>query len=195
MTDGIKYLEDSPEGTFDVIVVDSSDPVGPAEVLFKRPFFESLHRVLRVGGVICTQAESLWLHLDIIKARRHAAVRATAGCRNAMHTRSYPPPPPLLLWDSAAHRQHGIFSALVRSQALASMCSEVFRGGSVSYAYTTIPTYPSGQIGFMMCSKGEKVGFRQPKQNVPAVPKKGSGLEPIRSVKREGRSTCREVQC
>jgi spermidine synthase len=30
---------------------------------------------------------------------------------------------------------------------------QIFEGGSVSYAYTTIPTYPSGQIGFMLCCK------------------------------------------
>jgi hypothetical protein len=31
-----------------------------------QPFFEAMHRVLRPGGIICTQAESLWLHMDII---------------------------------------------------------------------------------------------------------------------------------
>lgn len=34
--DGIKYVQDAPEGHFDIIVVDSSDPVGPAEVLFQK---------------------------------------------------------------------------------------------------------------------------------------------------------------
>jgi len=28
-------VEDAPEGSYDVIIVDSSDPVGPAEVLFE----------------------------------------------------------------------------------------------------------------------------------------------------------------
>ena len=32
----MKYVADSPENSFDAIIVDSSDPVGPAEVLFKR---------------------------------------------------------------------------------------------------------------------------------------------------------------
>jgi spermidine synthase len=34
--DGIKYVQDSPPDTYDLIVVDSSDPVGPAEVLFEK---------------------------------------------------------------------------------------------------------------------------------------------------------------
>lgn len=34
--DGIKFVQDAAEGTYDLIVVDSSDPVGPAEVLFQK---------------------------------------------------------------------------------------------------------------------------------------------------------------
>jgi hypothetical protein len=35
ITDGIKFVQDAPEGGYDAIIVDSSDPVGPAEVLFE----------------------------------------------------------------------------------------------------------------------------------------------------------------
>lgn len=34
--DGIQFVQDAAPGTYDVIVVDSSDPVGPAEVLFQK---------------------------------------------------------------------------------------------------------------------------------------------------------------
>jgi hypothetical protein len=34
--DGIKFVQDSEEGSYDAIIVDSSDPVGPAEVLFEK---------------------------------------------------------------------------------------------------------------------------------------------------------------
>ena len=54
--DGIKFVQDAAEGTYDVIVVDSSDPVGPAEVLFQEPFFQYMHRALAPGGIVCTQA-------------------------------------------------------------------------------------------------------------------------------------------
>lgn len=52
---------------FDVIICDSSDPVGPAQVLFEQPFYTAMHRALRPGGKVSTQAESMWLHLDLIK--------------------------------------------------------------------------------------------------------------------------------
>ncbi len=58
-----------------------------------QPFFEAMHAALKPGGIVCTQAESLWYHMDIIKG-------------------------------------------------LANMCTSVFEGGRVQYAYTTIPTYP-----------------------------------------------------
>lgn len=106
--DGLAFVRDTAPDTYDAIIVDSSDPVGPAEVLYQKDFYESMCRALRPGGVVATQAESLWLHMPIIKS-------------------------------------------------LAEMCAGVFHGGSVAYGFTTIPTYPSGQIGFMMCSKGEKV--------------------------------------
>lgn len=36
ITDGIKFVKDAAEETYDAIIVDSSDPVGPAEVLFQK---------------------------------------------------------------------------------------------------------------------------------------------------------------
>ena len=34
--DGIEFVRSAPEGSYDAIIVDSSDPVGPAEVLFEK---------------------------------------------------------------------------------------------------------------------------------------------------------------
>ena len=56
--DGFKFLEDYKD-TFDVIITDSSDPEGPAESLFQKPYFELLHGALREGGVISTQGTFL----------------------------------------------------------------------------------------------------------------------------------------
>ena len=52
--DGFKSLEDY-KNAFDVIITDSSDPDGPAEALFQKPYFELLNGALREGGVITTQ--------------------------------------------------------------------------------------------------------------------------------------------
>lgn len=107
-TDGAKFLqrEEFSKGYFDVIIVDCSDPVGPAESLFGKEFYESAYSALVEGGVLCTQAESIWLALDQISE-------------------------------------------------MSKFISEL-PYKNVQYAYTMIPTYPSGMIGFFLCSKGER---------------------------------------
>lgn len=52
--DGFQFLADK-KNEFDVIITDSSDPEGPAENLFQKPYFELLFGALREGGVITTQ--------------------------------------------------------------------------------------------------------------------------------------------
>jgi len=64
--DGVGFVTGAGDATYDVIVVDSSDPVGPAEKLFSKEFYEHAHRILRPGGVLCTQSECLWLHAKLI---------------------------------------------------------------------------------------------------------------------------------
>jgi len=43
---------------------------------------------------------------------------------------------------------------------LKQQCNEIFP--VAQYAYTTIPTYPSGQIGFMVCCKDPNVDVKTP---------------------------------
>lgn len=52
--DGFQFLRDR-QNEFDVIITDSSDPEGPAESLFQKPYFQLLHDALRPGGVVTTQ--------------------------------------------------------------------------------------------------------------------------------------------
>lgn len=56
--------------------------VGPAQALFERPFYQSLARALRPGGVVCTQAESIWLHMPIIKDITTACAHTFKGSIN-----------------------------------------------------------------------------------------------------------------
>lgn len=58
--DGIAWARESRE-KFDVILIDSTDPVGPAAGLFRRPFFQDCHRILAEDGILCLQSESPWI--------------------------------------------------------------------------------------------------------------------------------------
>ena len=56
--DGIKFVADAPSKCYDLVIIDGSDPQGPAEGLFSASFFEDVYRILRPQGVLCFQSES-----------------------------------------------------------------------------------------------------------------------------------------
>ncbi|XP_014215876.1 spermidine synthase-like [Copidosoma floridanum] len=109
--DGYKFVEEHKH-SFDVIITDSSDPIGPATCLFEEPYFVRMKNALKPGGIICTQAGTYWSNLDQIK-------------RTLNH------------------------------------CKDTFP--KVGYAISSVPTYPTGQIGYMMGSLDETINFREPK--------------------------------
>jgi spermidine synthase len=78
--DGLAWMKDAPPASLDVIIVDSTDPVGPAEGLFGRRFYEDCLRALRPRGLLVQQSESPLLHLDLIR-EMHAAMREAAFAR------------------------------------------------------------------------------------------------------------------
>ncbi len=49
-------------------------------------------------------------------------------------------------------------------RGLRKTCHEIFP--VVEYAYTTIPTYPSGQIGFMVCCKDKNRDVKTPVRSI-----------------------------
>lgn len=55
--DGIRFAAETDE-RFDIVIIDSSDPVGPGVGLFVRTFYESIARTLNPKGILITQAES-----------------------------------------------------------------------------------------------------------------------------------------
>ena len=52
---GLTFLKNK-ENAYDVIIIDSSDPDGPASGLFGEEFYKLVHRALKPGGVTCSQA-------------------------------------------------------------------------------------------------------------------------------------------
>ncbi|MCC5901797.1 MAG: polyamine aminopropyltransferase [Halomonas sp.] len=60
--DGVKWVDDAPDESIDVLIIDSTDPVGPAEGLFKTDFLKRCHRILKNGGVMVQQSESPLYH-------------------------------------------------------------------------------------------------------------------------------------
>lgn len=115
--DAVQYIK-SHRKEFDIIIVDSSDPEGPAELLFERQFYMDAINALRPGGVVCTQGECMWLHLDLI-------ANVLKSCRDFVEV--------------------------------------------ADYAFTTIPTYPSGQIGFILLSNDKSMNLCKPSREPSAT--------------------------
>jgi spermidine synthase len=63
IADGVRYVAETSE-RFDAIIVDSTEPVGPAAVLFTKAFFEGCARCLSKPGVLITQNGLPFLHPD-----------------------------------------------------------------------------------------------------------------------------------
>jgi len=112
--DGFEFMKNHPS-EFDVIITDSSDPIGPAASLFQESYFQLLRKALRPGGIVCSQGENMWFHGDLIK--------------------------PLI-----------------------TSCKTLYP--VVDYAYTCTPTYPGGQIGFILCSLNPETNFKSPCQKL-----------------------------
>ena len=86
--DGVRFVA-ATERTFDAIIIDSTDPIGPGEVLFTEDFYRDCRRRLRPGGVLANQSGNLFgehVHLDATQARLRAVFPAVGLYRAAVPT-------------------------------------------------------------------------------------------------------------
>lgn len=80
--DGIKFVKETKE-TFDMVIVDSTDPVGPAEDLFNADFYANVSKHLNEGGVVVAQSGSPFYQPTAIQL-------SNKGLKNSFkHVKSY----------------------------------------------------------------------------------------------------------
>jgi spermidine synthase len=87
--DGIRWMQDADPGSLDVIIVDSTDPIGPGEVLFTAAFYAACHRALADDGLMVQQSESPLIHMPVLE-RMHRNLKG-AGFTGA-RTLFFPQP-------------------------------------------------------------------------------------------------------
>ena len=87
--DGIAWMKAQEAESIDVIIVDSTDPIGPAEGLFNQAFYKDCLRALRPDGLLVQQSESPLFHLDLMQKMREEM--KNAGFVN-MHSLPFPQP-------------------------------------------------------------------------------------------------------
>ncbi|RVX18575.1 Spermidine synthase 2 [Vitis vinifera] len=127
--DGVEFLKSVPEATYDAIILDAFQEMGPSALELADKHLESVARALRPGGVLSTQAESMW-------------------------------------------NKNFILEDIIAD------CRKIFKG-SVNYAWTTVPVYSSGVVGFILCAtEGPPVDFKHPINPIDAVPNHGVAKGP-----------------
>ena len=96
--DGVAWMQNAPDASVDLIIIDSTDPIGPAEGLFNEAFYRQCHRVLAAGGLLVQQSESPLVHGELIGSM-HAGL-AGAGFAET-HLLGFPQPTYPTGWWSA----------------------------------------------------------------------------------------------
>lgn len=66
VNDGYMHIHDH-KATYDVIMVDSTEPVGPAVNLFTKGFYQGIHDALKEEGIFVAQTDNPWFKADLIR--------------------------------------------------------------------------------------------------------------------------------
>jgi spermidine synthase len=103
--DGIAYMANCEAGSVDIVIVDSTDPVGPAEGLFNKAFYASCFRALKDDGILVQQSESPLVLLELIREMRGEMRKAGFG---EFRTLTFPQPCyPTGWWSCTLARKPG----------------------------------------------------------------------------------------
>jgi len=65
--DGMDFIG-KDERLFDLIIIDSTDPVGPGESLFTKEFYNNISKSLKKSGIIVSQTSSIWGKKETLQA-------------------------------------------------------------------------------------------------------------------------------
>ena len=140
--------------TYDVIIIDSSDPHGPAEGLFDKRFMMDVHRLLKPGGVMCQQVRERDTHTSVFifyriffaMAHRKLEQYATAHFIND-HV-------PIISHETHKHTQSQAETLWLDLELIKEMKENNTKAFLVAkYASMQVPTYPCGQLGAWLAIK------------------------------------------
>jgi spermidine synthase len=65
--DGINFVKNSQKGVYDLVIVDSTDPVGPGKGLFTEEFYSDAYDILTPEGIMITQSESPRFNSEVFR--------------------------------------------------------------------------------------------------------------------------------
>jgi len=138
--DGVQWMKETPEQSVDVIIVDSTDPVGFAEGLFQVPFFKDCLRVLKDGGIIVQQSESPLLHGENIIKNLHLTMKE-AGF---VDTQTIPFPQPVYpsgWWSATMARKNSAIPQFRETEAREKAFETQYYNADLHKGSLALPTF------------------------------------------------------
>jgi spermidine synthase len=143
--DGIKYMAECEPESVDLVIVDSTDPVGPAEGLFNGAFYTSCFKALRPGGIFVQQSESPLAHLQLIKQMRSAM--RVAGFQ-AVRTLTFPQPCyPTGWWSATLARKGADLSGFRERGAQTKQFDTRYYNADIHKAALSLPEFVREELG------------------------------------------------
>jgi spermidine synthase len=143
--DGIAYMANAAPESVDIVIVDSTDPVGPAEGLFNEAFYASCCRALRTGGILVQQSEPPLTQLPLIRAmRQHMKAAGFAAVR----TLPFPQPAyPTGWWSCTMARKAADLSGFRERGALSKPFATRYYNADIHRAAMVLPEFMREALG------------------------------------------------
>jgi spermidine synthase len=96
--DGIAFIKLAEKESYDIIIIDGSDPVGPAEGLFSVEFYTNCFNALKEGGILVAQGESPKFNEKAFSELNHT-LQDIFGATNAPISLFFVPTYPTGMWS------------------------------------------------------------------------------------------------
>jgi spermidine synthase len=135
--DGIAFIKNAAPESYDIIIVDGSDPVGPAEGLFSVEFYTNCYNALKKNGILVAQGESPKFN-DKAFAELNHTLQGIFGKDNAPVSLFFVPTYPTGMWSfqyglkNVDHPKHvtneSMIDAFVETHGLRYYNSDIHKG-------------------------------------------------------------------
>ena len=141
--DGVEFIRNNP-GTFDLVMIDSTDPVGPGVGLFLRSFYQDVAAALKPGGVMVAQTESPHWGADLVVAIYQEMRAAFDQVASYL---AWIPTYPSGSWSlgyASAQRKPGDYFDAERAQRVAKSCR--YYNPAIHSACFVLPTFVQQEL-------------------------------------------------
>lgn len=148
--DGIEFVKQAPAESYDLIVVDSSDPIGPSEGLFSKAFYTDVYRCLRPHGLMTAQSESPRFNQQAF-VDLNRCLKDIFGLANVHCYLAFIPTYPTGMWSFTFCAKDGTPPVMGldgdRAQAFAQACGLQYYNVGIHQAAFCLPTFISTLLG------------------------------------------------